>query len=100
MPEQNDDRAARIFAEAEQLIKEVQGQLEASEKFCRQVGLTPSDLEGAMSAEMKSVAEQLVAADLAAVERDVTEGKTLALTRPRFYKPETSHRVAKNRRMV
>ena len=100
MSDQNDERAAQVMAEAENLIKEIQGQLDASDEFYRQRGLSSAHLRGSLSPEQREVAEREIAADMAAVEDEVAEGKPLPTTRPSFYTPPNASRPAKRRIMI
>lgn len=104
MFEQNDDRAARVAAEADQLVAEIRSQLDASADFYRQQGLDRQNPLGPMRPELQQEADRILAADLAAdlaeVEREVAEGKPLPTTRPPFYAPPPSSRPAKRRMMI
>jgi hypothetical protein len=100
MSEQTDDRAAQVMAEAENLIKEIQGQLDASDEFYRQRGLSREHLRGSLNPEQREESERLLAADMAAVEREMAESKPLPTTRPSFYTPSSAARPAKRRMMI
>lgn len=100
MSDQTEDHAVQIMTEAQNLIKEIQGQLDASDEFYRQRGLSSAHLRGSLSPEQHKEAERLLAADLAEVEREVAEGKPLPTTRPSFYTPPSAARPTKRRMMI
>jgi len=94
---QDDDRAARIVAEAEQLVNEIQRQLDAGEDFYREHGIDPAKIRDYMSQKDKEEAQRLLAEDMAAVEREVDEAKA----RQSFNNGRPSGaRVRKNRTMI
>lgn len=90
----DDDRVARIVAEAEQMINEIQRQIDAGEDFFREQGIDRQKMRDAVSPKEKEEAGRLLADDLAAVEREVAEGKArLAFSTPQATKSPARHRT-------
>ena len=94
---QEDDRAARIVAEAEQLVAEVQRQLDAGEDFCRENGIDRARMHASMTPRDREESQRLLAEDMAAVEREVDEARarqSFSTARP------GGMRVGRNRTMI
>ena len=94
---QDDDRATRIMAEAEQLVSDIQRQLDAGEDFYREHGLDRNKMRETLSPKDKEESQRLLAEDMAAVEREVDEAKarqSFSTNRP------TGTRAGKNRTMI
>ena len=92
----DEDRVARIVAEADQMINEIQRQLDDGEEFYRQQGIDREKMQGALSPRDKEEAARLLAEDMAAVEREVEEAKA----RLSFSTPAKAPRSGMRRNMI
>jgi len=86
MSEQNDERVARVIAEAKQLVGEIQSKFDAEDDFYRQQGLDPDEVRSAFAGCLDSVAaigEELVRDDLVEIKHEVDAAAArLSLTNP------------------
>lgn len=95
-----DANAANIVAQAEQLVAEVQGQLDAAADFYRDQGLNPdkvrSTLEAQMTAKDKEDLDRIMRQDMAEIDAAVDDAKA----RASFAAAPNSGGVKKPRAMV
>ena len=95
-----DTNAAKIVAEAEALLKKVNGDLQQASEFYRAQGIDPAKVlpacEQHMGAREKEELARLLRADEEAVQREVDEG----MARLRFSTPPASGGARKPRPMV
>lgn len=92
----DEERVARILADADKMVGEIQGQLEAGEAVFRQYGVDRNALLGSVKSEHKEEAARLLAEDKAAIDREVDEEKA----RLAFSAPSSGARPAKHRAMI
>lgn len=67
--------AERIVAEAAQLIEEIERQLDDGDSFLKEHRIDRNSLASGLGPKEKDEAARLVAADLAAVDREVEEAR-------------------------
>lgn len=95
-----DTNAANIVAQAEQLVVEIQGQLDAAADFYREQGLNPdkvlSTLEAQLTAKDKEDLDRIIRQDMAEIESAVDDAKA----RASFAAAPASGGVKKPRAMV
>lgn len=68
---QEEERATRILASAEEMIREIEQKICRGEIFFREQNLDPAALRATMSVNERKESARLLAEDLAAVENDV-----------------------------
>ncbi|MBS1196634.1 MAG: hypothetical protein H6R18_419 [Proteobacteria bacterium] len=92
----DEERVARIVADADKMVGEIQGKLDAGEATFRQFGVDRGAFSASIKPEHKEEAARLLAEDQAAIDREVDEEKA----RLSFSTPVSGTRPAKKRMMI